>query len=90
MHKNAYLSHILSFQAYCVQSDPISINLRIMDHEVILDSFQICEWLLNLSWDHFSLHQEEISVTMTLELKVPKRHVVTPTLSTVMVQRVLW
>ena len=28
-----------------------------MDHEVVLRLCKICDWLLNLSNDHFSLHQ---------------------------------
>ena len=30
-----------------------------MDHEVIPRRCKICDWLLNLSGDHFSLHQEK-------------------------------
>jgi hypothetical protein len=29
-----------------------------MDHDVVPRFCNICDWLLNLSWDHFSLHQE--------------------------------
>ena len=28
-----------------------------MDHEVIPRPCKICDWLLNMSWDHFNLHQ---------------------------------
>ena len=28
-----------------------------MDHEVVPKPYKICNWLLNLSWDHFGLHQ---------------------------------
>ena len=30
-------------------------------HEVISKPCKICDWLLNLSWDHFGLHQEKMS-----------------------------
>ena len=32
----------------------------IMDHEGVPCSSNICDWLLNLSQDHFGLHQEKI------------------------------
>ena len=58
-----------------------------MDHDVIPRLCKICDWLLNLSWDHFGLHEgKDIRVTMKFE--VPKRHILRPSLSTDMVQRV--
>ena len=59
-----------------------------MDHEVLLRPCKICDWVLNLSRDHLGLHQGK-SVRVTMEFKVSKRHILRPTLSTDMVQRVL-
>jgi hypothetical protein len=60
-----------------------------MDHEVVPRSCKICDWLLNLFRDHFSLHQgKKIRVTMKFEF--PKRYFLRPTLSTDIVQWVLW
>ena len=64
-------------------------DVYIMDHEVIPCCSKICDWSLNLSRDHFGLHEEKkknVRVTMDLD---PKRHVFRPTLSTVMVRWVL-
>ena len=47
-----------------------------MDHEVVPCSSKICDWLLNLSWDHFGLHQAEEEkkiVRVTMELEVPEK-----------------
>jgi hypothetical protein len=60
-----------------------------MDHEVVLRPCKICDWLLNSTWDHFSLHQGK-NVRVTMKFEVPKRYILRPTLSTGMVQRVLW
>ena len=49
-----------------------------MDHEAVPRPCEICDWLLNLSWDHFGLHQRK-DVRWTLEFEVPKRHIVRPT-----------
>ena len=58
-----------------------------MDHEIVPRSCKICDWLLNSFWDHFGLHQgNNTRVTM----KVSKRHILRPTLSTDMVQWILW
>jgi hypothetical protein len=46
------------------------------------------DWLLNLSWDHFGLHQVK-HVRVTMEFEVLKRQIIRPTLSIDMVQRVL-
>jgi hypothetical protein len=59
-----------------------------MDHEVFPRPCTICDWLLNLSWDHFSLHQGK-NVKVTMEFEVPKRHLLRPTLSIDMVQQFL-
>ena len=60
-----------------------------MDHEVIPRPYKVCDRLLNSSWDHFVLHQRK-NVKVMLEFEVLKRHVVRLTLSTVMVQHILW
>ena len=60
-----------------------------MDHEVVPRPCKICDWLLNSYEDHFILHQEK-NVRATMEFKVPKRHMLRPTLSTNMVQWVFW
>ena len=63
-----------------------------MDHEVVarlIYTIHHCDWLLNSSRNHFSLRQER-NVGVTMEFEVPKRHILWPTLSTSMVQRVLW
>ena len=57
-----------------------------MDHEAVPSSSQICDWPLNLSQDHFNLHQEK-TIRVTMELL--KRSDATPSLSIVMVQHVL-
>ena len=51
-------------------------------------SSKICDWPLNLSQDHFGLHQEK-NVRVIMELQVPKRPIFMPRSSIVMVQRVL-
>ena len=56
-----------------------------MDHEVVPRSCKICDWLLNSSWNHFGLGSR-----VTMKFEVPKRHVLRPTSSTYMIQRVLW
>jgi hypothetical protein len=61
----------------------------IMDHEVVPRPCKICDWLLNSSEDHFILHQGK-NVKAVMELEVPKRHMLRPTLSTDMVQWVFW
>ena len=65
-----------------------------MDHEVVPRPCKVCDWLLNLSRDHFNLHQG-IYVKVTMEFDVPIRHILRPTLSTDMIQvgkakEVLW
>ena len=49
---------------------------------------KICDWLLNSTRDHFGLHQGK-HVRVTMDFGVRRRHIVRPTLSTDMVQRVL-
>ena len=58
-----------------------------MVHEVVPRPCKICDWLLNSPWDHFALHQG-INVRVTMKFEVPKRHILRPTLSTDMVQRI--
>ena len=60
----------------------------IMGREVVPRPCKICDWLLNSFRDHFGLHQGK-NVRVTMKFKVPKRHILRPTLSTDMVQRVL-
>jgi hypothetical protein len=60
-----------------------------VDHEVIPRPYKICDWLLNSSKDHFGVHQGKKNLRLTMEFKVPKRHILRPTLSTYMVQRIL-
>ena len=60
-----------------------------MDHEVVPRACKICDWLLNSSRDHFGLYQGK-NDRVTVEFEVPKGHLLRPTLSTDMVQRVLW
>jgi hypothetical protein len=43
-----------------------------MDHEVIPCSSKICDWPLNLSQDHFGLHQEK-NVRVTMQLEISER-----------------
>ena len=50
---------------------------------------KICDWLLNSSQHHFSLHQAREKNRVTTEFEVPIRHILRPTLSTDMVQQVL-
>ena len=51
-------------------------------------SCEICDGLLNSSWNHFGLHQGK-NVRLIMEFEVPKRHTLRPTLSTNMVLCVL-
>ena len=60
-----------------------------MNHEVVPRPCKICDWLVDSSRDHFGLHQGR-NIRMTMELEVPKRHILRPTLSTNMVEWVLW
>ena len=59
-----------------------------MDQEVVPRPCKMCDWPLNSSHDHFGLHQGN-NVRVTMKFEVPKRHILMPTLSTNMVQRVL-
>ena len=59
-----------------------------MDHEVVPRPYNICDWLVNSSHNHFGLHQGE-DVGVAVEFEVPKRHFLRPTLSSDMVQPVL-
>ena len=45
-----------------------------MDHEVVPRHCKFCDWLFNLSRDHFSLHQGKY-IRVTMEFEVPKRHI---------------
>ena len=55
---------------------------------VVPRPYKICDWMLNSSHDHFTLHQGK-NVRVIMEFKVPQRQILRPTLSTNMVQRVL-
>ena len=55
-----------------------------------LDSLQFCDWLLNLSQDHLSLHQGKNNTRVSMEHEVPKRLIVRHILSAITVQLVLW
>ena len=61
-----------------------------MDHEVapMPRPYKSCDLLLNSSWDHFGLYQGK-NVKVIMEFEVFIRHVLSPTLSTYMVQQVL-
>jgi hypothetical protein len=59
-----------------------------MHHEVIPRPCKIYDWLLNLSLNHFGLHQGE-NIIVTTEFEVPYKHNLRHALSTHMVQRVL-
>ena len=53
-----YLSNI---NTHCGPFDT-KINFKlgvvdIMDREVVPRPYKTCDWLLNLSWDHFGLHK---------------------------------
>ena len=43
----------------------------IMDHAVVSCSSKLCDWPLNLSQDHLSLHQQK-NVRVTMDLRSPK------------------
>ena len=58
-------------------------------HEVVPRPYKICDWLLKSSRDHFGLHQRKQTSQSIMEFELPKRHILRPTLSTDMVQRVL-
>ena len=47
-----------------------------MNHKVVPRPCKICDWLLNLSRDHYNLHQGG-----TMEFEVSKRHILRLTLS---------
>ena len=59
-----------------------------VDHEVVPKPCKIYDWMSNLSWDDFGLHQGK-KVRATMEFEAPKRHILKPTLSVDMVQHVL-
>ena len=59
-----------------------------MDHKVVPRPCKICDWPLNSSRDQSGLHQGK-NVKVTMKFEVHKRHILRPTLSTDMVQRVL-
>ena len=59
-----------------------------MDHKVVPRSCKICDWLLTLCQDHFTSHHGK-NVRVTMELEVPRRHLLRPTLPTNTIQRVL-
>ena len=59
-----------------------------MDHKVIIRPCKICDWLLNLSRDHFGLHLGQ-HVRVTMEFEVLKRHILKPTVYTDMVEQIL-
>ena len=61
-----------------------------MDHEVVPRPCKICDWLLNLSRDHFGLHQGKKCQSDHGVWDPQKTKFLRPTLSTYMVQRVLW
>ena len=61
-----------------------------MDHEVVPMSCKICDWLLNLSLNHFRFPPLKKNVKMNMEFEISKRHILRPTLSIDMVQWVLW
>ena len=50
------------------------MGVYIMDHEVVLGLYKICEWLLEFSQDHFGLHYGK-NVRVIMEFEVPKRHI---------------
>jgi hypothetical protein len=45
-----------------------------MDQEFVMRPCKFCTWMLNMSWDHFGLHQGQ-NVRVTMEFKVPIRHI---------------
>jgi hypothetical protein len=57
-----------------------------MDHEVIPIPCKTCDWMLKPSKDHFDLPQGK-NVKVSMKFKVPKRHILRPTLSIDMFQR---
>ena len=63
--------------------------VRVMDHEVVPRPCKISDWLFNSCQDHLGLHQRK-DVKVTMEFEVPIRHILRPTLSTNIVQWVLW
>ena len=65
-----------------------SMDVYIMNHEVIPCSFKMCDGMLNSTWEHFGLHQEEI-VRVTMKFEVSKRPTSKLILSIVMFQQIL-
>ena len=49
-----------------------------MDHEVVPSPCKICDWLLNSTCNHFSLHQGK-NGRVTMEFMVSKRHMLSLT-----------
>ena len=43
-----------------------------IDHEVAQGPINFCDWMLNLSWDHFGVHQGE-NVRVNMEFKVTNK-----------------
>ena len=60
-----------------------------MEHEVAPCSSKICDWPLNSSHDRFGSHQEKKNERVTWNLRSQKVYF-KPTLSTILVQQVVW
>ena len=58
-----------------------------MDHEVVRMPYKICNWLLNSSRGHTSLHQGK-HIKLIMKFEILKRHILRPTLFIDMVQHV--
>ena len=57
-----------------------------MDHELVPRPFETCDWMFNLSWEQFGLHQAK-NVKEPIDIEVPQKQYLSPILSTDMVQR---
>jgi hypothetical protein len=71
---------------------PRNSNLRALspvDHEVVPKPCKICDWMLNSSHYHFGLTPREKKCQSDHGFRGPQSHILRPTLSTDMVQRVL-
>ena len=52
-----------------------------MDCEVVPGLYKICNWLLNSSRNHFSLHQGKKNARVIMKFEVPKIYILRPALA---------
>jgi hypothetical protein len=71
-----------------IQFTPTKRLFYTMNHEVVPRPCKTCDWLLNSSREHYSLHQGN-NVRVAMKFKVLERRILRTTLSIDMVQHIL-